>query len=265
MLSTYVGLFLLSAAALAFQVTLTRVFSVAQWYHFAFMSVSIALLGLGASGSFLYLLPGLARRAAPRLLAGLSALFALGVVAGYLTINYIPFDSYCIAWERVQLLYLALYYLSLTLPSFFSGLVLGILLAARPELAGRLYSFNMAGSGLGCLAAVAALPLLGGAGTVMLSASLGALAAVAFSRGWRPRAEKSGFRPLALGALYLLMALALLFLAVHPPPLLEVRLSPYKGLSQALRYPGARVVFSRWNAFSRVDVLESEGVKSAPG
>ncbi len=263
--SAYVGVFLLSMASLAFEITLTRVFSVAQWYHFAFMSVSIALLGLGASGSFLYLLPGLARRAAPRLLAGLSALFALGVVAGYLTINYIPFDSYCIAWERVQLLYLALYYLSLTLPFFFSGLVLGILLAARPELAGRLYSFNMAGSALGCLAAVVALPLLGGAGTVMLSASLGALAAVAFSGGWRPRAGKASLRLLALGALYLLMALALLLLAVHPPPLLEVRLSPYKGLSQALRYPGARVVFSRWNAFSRVDVLESEGVKSAPG
>ena len=265
MISAYLGVFLLSIASLAFQVTLTRVFSVAQWYHFAFMAVSIALLGLGASGSFLSLLPRLVRRASPPLLAGLSALFALGVVAGYLTINYIPFDSYCIAWERVQLLYLALYYLSLTLPSFFSGLVLGILLAAQPELAGRLYSFNMAGSGLGCLAAVAALPLLGGAGTVMLSALLGALAAVAFSGSWKPRAGTSGFRPSALSALYLLMASALLFLAVHPPPFLEVRLSPYKGLSQALRYPGARIVFSRWNAFSRVDVLESEGVKSAPG
>jgi len=62
-----------------------------------------------------------------------------------------------------------------------------------------------------------------------------------------------------------LIALALLFLAIRPPSFLEVRLSPYKGLSQALLYPEAEVVFSRWNAFSRVDVIESQGVKSAPG
>jgi len=48
-------LFILSAAGLAFEVTLTRVFALAQWYHFAFMSVSLALLGFGASGSALAL------------------------------------------------------------------------------------------------------------------------------------------------------------------------------------------------------------------
>jgi hypothetical protein len=54
---TYAGLFLLSAATLAFEVNLTRIFSVAQFYHFAFMIVSLALLGFGASGTFLTLFP----------------------------------------------------------------------------------------------------------------------------------------------------------------------------------------------------------------
>ena len=56
----YLGILLLSAATLLFEITLTRVFSIAQWYHFAFMVVSLALLGFGASGSFLSLFPGLA-------------------------------------------------------------------------------------------------------------------------------------------------------------------------------------------------------------
>jgi hypothetical protein len=42
---TYAGLFLLSAATLTFEVNLTRIFSIAQFYHFAFMIVSLALLG----------------------------------------------------------------------------------------------------------------------------------------------------------------------------------------------------------------------------
>ncbi|HID64038.1 MAG TPA: hypothetical protein EYP49_15070, partial [Anaerolineae bacterium] len=60
MFPMYLGVFLLSMASLAFEITLTRVFSVAQWYHFAFMTVSVALLGFGASGSFLALFPSLA-------------------------------------------------------------------------------------------------------------------------------------------------------------------------------------------------------------
>src|SRR4030042_483655 len=67
----YVGLALLSSAALAFEITLTRLFSVTQWYHFAFLAVSVALLGYGASGTALSLAPRWAvppagRRAARR-------------------------------------------------------------------------------------------------------------------------------------------------------------------------------------------------------
>ncbi len=266
---TNLGIFLLSMAGLCLEITLTRIFSLAQWYHFAFMAVSIALLGFGASGSFLSLFPNLVKKNPTRLLAGLSMLLALGILASYLNINYIPFDSYRIAWDREQILFLAIYYLFLALPFFFSGLAIAVLLAARPDLAGKIYSFNLAGSALGCLAAVVALPLLGGAGTVMLSALLGALAAMAFASaglstsgvGSWLEARKSNFQLLTSSVI----ALALLFLTICPPSFLEVRLSPYKGLSQALLYPEAKVVFSRWNAFSRVDVIESQGVKSAPG
>ena len=199
MLLTYLGVFLLSMASLTFEITLTRVFSVAQWYHFAFMTVSIALLGFGASGSFLALFPSLTSGPHPtpapsplprnREKEGetpgsyilWAVLFALSIVGSYLIINTIPFDSYRIAWERRQLLYLAIYYLSLALPFFFSGLIVGALLAARPTKASTIYASNLVGSALGCLFAVMALPFLGGAGTVMLSALVGWLAVAAFA------------------------------------------------------------------------------------
>ncbi len=261
MLPTYLGILLLSMGGLAFEITLTRLFSVIQWYHFAFMAVSIALLGFGASGSFLALFPALAGRDVTRLLTILSILFALSVAGSYLTIDYLPFDSYRIAWERIQFLYLAVYYLSLTVPFFCSGLAVGVLLAAHPRLAAVIYAFNLGGSALGCLATVIALPFLGGAGMVMLAALLGALAALAFLS---PRLSIGVRLPLS-GLLSLALALVLLLLTIRPLALLEVRMSPYKGLSSTLRYPEARLVFSRWNAFSRVDVAQSEGIHSAPG
>ncbi|MGB9879266.1 MAG: hypothetical protein ACPLRM_00765, partial [Anaerolineae bacterium] len=57
MTAVYVGIFLASAATLFFELALTRLFAVTQWYHFAFISVSVALLGFGASGTWLTLRP----------------------------------------------------------------------------------------------------------------------------------------------------------------------------------------------------------------
>src|SRR5512147_2216182 len=46
---------LLSAATLGYEILLTRLFSIIQWHHFAYMMISVALLGYGAAGSFVAL------------------------------------------------------------------------------------------------------------------------------------------------------------------------------------------------------------------
>jgi hypothetical protein len=97
MLLIYLGILLLSAATLLFEITLTRVFSVAQGYHFAFMVVSLALLGFGASGSFLSLFPRLLMKKLNHILAVGAVLFSLSCLGSYFIVNSIPFDSYRIA------------------------------------------------------------------------------------------------------------------------------------------------------------------------
>jgi len=256
----YLGLFLLSTAGLSFEITLTRVFSLAQWYHFAFMAVSVALLGFGASGSALSLFPPPREQTRLRRYTARTAiLFSFGVLVSFLTINLLPFDSYRIAWEKVQVLYMAVYFLALALPFFFNGLLTGALLTALPERTGPLYAANLLGSALGCLMAMGALPLLGGAGTILLCAAMGMLAATLVTWG-----TGSGIRRPVTYLLVLLMV-ALTVLAIKPPAFLHVRLSPYKDLSYALQYPDTTVLSRRWNAFSRVDVVHSRSIRSAPG
>ncbi len=60
--SARLSLCLLSAAVLAFEINLTRLFSAAQFYHFAFLIVSLALLGFGASGTALAIFPDIGRQ-----------------------------------------------------------------------------------------------------------------------------------------------------------------------------------------------------------
>ena len=259
---TYLGLALLSAAALAFEITLTRLFSVTQWYHFAFLAVSVALLGYGASGTALSLVPRWTRPPAARRAAVFSILFAAACVGAILSLNHLPFDSYRIAWERVQVLYLVLYYLALTVPFFCAGLVTGLLLAAYPDRTARLYAANLLGSALGSLLPVLALPLVG-EGTVLVIAALGLFAALTFQHPI-PHIPKS-LLPLASSLLLLAACGSLLLLSCHLPSTLQLRLSPYKSLSQVLRFPDAQVVWQRWNAFSRVDHVSSSAIRSAPG
>jgi hypothetical protein len=269
---SYLTLLLLSAASLTFEINLTRLFSVAQFYHFAFMIVSLALLGFGASGTALAVYPNLGRANPRQSLAWLALGCALSSLGAYLLVNCMPFDSFSIAWDSRQAGILLLHYLALALPFFFCGMAVGLLLAAYPQSAGRTYAANMLGSALGCSVALLSPSKLGGEGTVVLSSGLAALAAaVSFTSG------KGTEKPLYQVQKWLFAGLCsgvLLFSAMDCASrlsgrtifsFLDLRLSPYKSLSYAMQYPGARLISQRWNSTSRVDVVHSAGIRSLPG
>ena len=46
---------IIAGAAMSYELLLMRLMSIVQWHHFAYMIISLALLGFGASGSFLVL------------------------------------------------------------------------------------------------------------------------------------------------------------------------------------------------------------------
>lgn len=267
----FLGIACVSAAGLAFEITLTRLFAVAQGYHFGFLAVSLALLGFGASGTALAVRRFQSRDAAflSRSLARLALLFSFSLIGSYLAVNFLPFDSYRIAWEGVQLVYLVLYYLALVAPFFLGGLVLGLPLAAMPAQTTRVYAANLVGSGLGCLAGLGALAVFDGPGAVFFAALLAGFGALAFSLGhrqggarfWR-RSDLPHDRE-SYAALAMTIGWSVLLIAA--PPIFALQVSPYKSLSQTLRLPDARLVSRSWNAFSRVEVIESSSVRSAPG
>lgn len=116
--SLFLGIFLTSAATLTLEISLTRLLSVAQWYHFAFMVVSMALLGYGASGSFLSSFPWLLNREAPQTLVLVSWFFSFSALFAYVISNFIPFDIARISWDRWQIFYVFLYYLIFSIPFF---------------------------------------------------------------------------------------------------------------------------------------------------
>lgn len=248
------GIFLTTSATLILQIALVRLLSVAQWHHFAFLVVSIALLGYGAAGAFLFAFPRLIPRGENPNLAGPAGLFSLCTLAAYLAANQLPFDFARISWDRWQFAYLFLFCFVYGVPFFFSGLTLALALTRWSALSGRLYAWDLAGGAAGCLLVLWLFRLFEGTGTVLFSVFLSALAAAVFA--W----PKKTVFPLRSA-----WAAVPLLLLLFPPSFLELKISPYKPLSAALLHPGSRLLETRWNSFSRVDVFESPAVRTAPG
>jgi hypothetical protein len=267
-------LLLLSISALVFEINLTRIFSITQYYHFAFMIVSLALLGSCASGTFLAICPQLSHANPKDSLGWLAAGCAVSIPCSYLLTNWLPFDSFTIAWDRKQIFILLLHYIVLAFPFFFSGMAASLLLQVYPHHRGSVYAINLAGSAIGCCVALVFPSFLDGEDMVLFNSSLSAVAGLFCTH---PRQVDTSHlllrKALRWGALCInssLLALTLLFLGLKLSggktiQLLDMRLSPYKELSYALQYPDAQITRTLWNSFSRVDYVTSSGVRSFPG
>jgi hypothetical protein len=242
-------IFLSSCTTLAYEVLLTRIFSISLWYHFAFMIISIAMLGFAASGALLALRPGL--RELSRI-PFLTLMLAAGITLSYFLANRIPFDPARLAWEKTQVLHICLYYVTLAIPFFCTGLIIATAFSTTSRKAGLLYGADLIGAGLGSLGILFVLGTLAPERSVFVIAAVAALA------------------PLATGGARLRMASLLvigtnLALFYWQPEFTALRVSPYKGLPSALQYPGARLLKTHLSPFAVIDTFTSPAVRFAPG
>src|SRR6516225_7648879 len=152
-----VAIGLSSFAALLLELVLTRLFSVVLFYHFAFLAISIALLGLGAGGVFAYLRKeSLASYETRSLVARLCNLNALIVPVVLILALRIPVSLHL---EPSNFLRLTAIYLVSAVPFFLAGVQFSIVFSRESEHIPRLYGADLVGGALACMGIV---PLLNG-------------------------------------------------------------------------------------------------------
>lgn len=83
---------LLSGAALAYEVLLTRLFAIIQWHHFAYMMISVAMLGWGAAGTLVAILREPLQRRFRLAFTLAAVLFGAGTLIGFLLAQAIAFN-----------------------------------------------------------------------------------------------------------------------------------------------------------------------------
>ncbi|NJD36590.1 MAG: SAM-dependent methyltransferase [Betaproteobacteria bacterium] len=245
----------LSAAALGYELLLLRLFAIIQWHHFAYLAISVALLGIGAAGTLVMLLRNHLLAAWRKSFTLAATGFAVAAVACFAAAERLPFNALEIAWNPRQFVVLGAIYVLLFIPFLSAATALCIAYSRFGDAIPQLYGADIIGAGMGSLVLLGALFFLHPADVLRLICSLG-LAAAALA-AW-PASKR-------LGSLLGLFALAGTWLL--PAAAFELVSSEYKDLSQALRVKDARIVAQRASPLGVVTAVASPLVppRYAPG
>ncbi|MGH8631387.1 MAG: SAM-dependent methyltransferase, partial [Burkholderiales bacterium] len=240
-----------SAATLAYEILLTRLFAIIQWHHFAYMAISVALLGYGAAGTLIALF---GRQLQPRLMDvfALSATgFGMAATACFLAAQAIPFNALEFLWDARQPLWLAVVYLLLFVPFFFAGVCVCTCFTCFAAQSRQIYSFDILGAAAGSLGVVLALYVLS---PIAVLGCVSVLALAGAGLAWTSESDGARWMPVVL------ILAAIVVIGSILTPFGKLRISPYKELSQVLETMGAEMVAERSSPLGLVTVVDSPRV-----
>lgn len=237
------GIFCIAASTLLLEISLSRIFSVLFFHHFAFLIISTALFGFGFSGVYLFFRKPSAEKL-DRHLAFAALLFGLSSLITYGILLVMPAQSEELMQRPELIIRLLLNYALLAIPFYFSGYVVSAILTSFPENSGKLYAFDLIGAALGCLSVLWLIPAAGASGAVVLASLIAGISSMIFA---------TQHRIVFLCAVGFVIGCLLLL-----PQAEKMFVFPIRGIVES-KYPGRQVrtakpEYSAWSPISRIDV-----------
>ncbi len=221
---SFFPLFLVSAAAIAFEIQLTRFFSIASWSEYGYWIISIVMVGLSMSGVTLSLLKDFFLRRSAQLMFYIPLALMAAASLGFYGVTLVPFNPLELQNRELwlgQLLNVGKYYLVLFPFFFLSGLYIGLNFISRPRQISRLYAFDLVGAAAGSLFLLALMffihPFYLMAAWLPLLLSAALLCPSPLSRGKRIGLALVIFLLSEIGVIFLNQADFCEYKAVYPP------------------------------------------------
>lgn len=250
---TRLAIFLVSLSLVGLELALMRVLSLSYWHHFASMVISIALLGLGFSGTLLFALRKTCEARRQLCLALSAYAFSWSVLLSHWAVRKVPLDMYQLAWNLTgEWFHILIIEIILLIPFTFAGGLVGLALMDRREYIGGHYAANLTGSGAGALIAILLMFLMDIPELIMVMAILGYLAGALLSPWKQARMTLTG----------VCAGVGLFFLCLLLPPV--ITLSPYKKLAIEKTKPGTDVLYQAWGPLGQIDVVKGPSIHDAP-
>jgi hypothetical protein len=180
MIPFFVGLGLLCASTLMYEIVLTRLLSVVCWYYLAFVSVSMAMFGMTAGALVVQLRPDLfSDPDLKRRLTQASFAMAVSMPLALMTMLAVPVElSYALETLYSFLLFSAI----IAVPFFFSGVVVCLSLTKTRFPIGRVYFADLLGASAGCFASVLLLRVMDAPSAILVISALLFLSSAAYAQ-----------------------------------------------------------------------------------
>ena len=231
---------------LCFEVGLLRIFAVCFSYHYAALVLSIAMAGIVLGGIYATF-----RRVATFEVGRWGFALALSYPAILFCSRLLPVDYYRLMWETRQVFFVSLFIVGLTVPFLLYGVILARSLSSWIAVAGRIYATDLLGAGSGVILIMLLLDMVRPEYALLIvSTPLMVVSLLELRRGW-------GW---VTGA-----AVVVLVLLLVSEGLVTIALSPFKGLMQALREEGSKLISTTYSSHGRLDLFDNPRMKSAPG
>lgn len=246
---------ILSITIIAFQLVLMQILSIVQWYHFAYMIISVALLGFGAGGSFLSIFREWSLKHFEVLLPALMIFSGatMALVVGLSQNPSIRFDSYLLFTEFSHIGRLFFTYLLFFIPLFLGALAIGLVFVKLVDNIGMIYFANLLGSGIGGLVAIGLIWLFLPQQLPAILSLLSVMAGII--------AMPDKFRiPIITIAI---LSMAIIAYAIFKPP--KLVLSEFKSLSKTLDLPDAEITLSESSPYGLINLVAAPALRYAPG
>ena len=247
------GVFLVSYSLLSLEIGFTRIFSVLLSYHFVFLAVSLALMGLGLGGIVIHFTRSRRpdRDKSLKFLSFQASLFALFIAVSPLLM--IPISQSERTRDNILIFGLVLF-----LPFLVAGMILAEAFRVSSAASARLYGADLAGAAVSAVGAVLTLNALGVMTAIVFLAVLASTAALLFALA--DRGKKRVTVPVSLSTLLLTAALLGASLTGRLPLRMAVGSNPAKEIHDVLSRPEfkGRIIETKWSAFGRTDLVEFE-------
>lgn len=240
--ATYAGLFVVTLSTLAYEIVLTRIFSVTMWYHFAFVAISVALFGTTAGALLVHQRPQwFTPDKVKRQMWRFSLAYSVWIVVAIATQLSINFRVEANAGAMASVFWTCVV---IAVPFVCAGVVVCLALTRFGDKVNRLYAADLVGAGLGCLLLVLAFNYFDGPSLVVLVAAVAAIGAFIFAIDARERVGQVLAGTIAL----------LLLIGAFGNDIAHTRGRPFIKILYTKEEKDTRHREDRWNAFSRVTV-----------
>jgi spermidine synthase len=250
----YPAIALLSVSIISFQLSLMQILNHIQWSHFAYLVISLALLGFGASGTVIALFRKWFVKRSVTIIPLFMSLSGLFMALTLVLTNHIldGFDSFLLFNQPEQTAKLALACFIFMLPFFFGGAALGLIYTVYSSQIGRLYFADLAGSGLGGALFTGMIWILFPDKIVFLISALPLISAFLASTANRTK----------MTGLLLSFAAAILFFSFDTK---DLPVSQFKSLEKTLTMQDAEILYEKSSPYGRIHVVSAPSARFAPG